>query len=84
MGIACIGGGGQGYWDTLAVGKRDDIVAIADVDFGMAYKAFKAFPKAAFGRNQRGPTYRDLNLLLPHKMRDAFKKMRAKRIEAPK
>ncbi len=46
MDIACIGGGGQGYWDILAVGKRDDIVAIADVDFGMAYKAFKAFPKA--------------------------------------
>jgi len=46
MGIACIGGGGQGYWDISAVGKRDDIVAIADVDFGMAYKAFKAFPKA--------------------------------------
>lgn len=44
--IACIGGGGQGYWDILAVGKRDEIVAIADVDFGMAYKAFKAFPKA--------------------------------------
>jgi hypothetical protein len=44
----------------------------------------KRYPKAAFGRNQRGPTYRDLNLLLPHKMRDAFKKMRAKRIEAPK
>ncbi len=46
MGIACIGGGDQGYWDTLAVGKRDDIVAIADVDSGMAYKAFQAFPKA--------------------------------------
>jgi hypothetical protein len=44
--IACIGAGGQGYWDTLAAGKRDDIVAIADVDFGMAYKAFQAFPKA--------------------------------------
>jgi hypothetical protein len=46
MGIACIGGGGQGYWDILAVGKRDDVVAIADVDSAMAYKAFQAFPKA--------------------------------------
>ncbi len=44
--IASIGAGGQGYWDIVSTGKRDDIVAIADVDFGMAYKAFKAFPKA--------------------------------------
>ena len=46
MQIAGIGGGGQGYWDVVSVGKHADIVAIADVDFGMAYKAFKAFPGA--------------------------------------
>ena len=46
MAVAGIGAGGQGYWDIVMAGKREEIVAIADVDSAMAYRAFQAFPRA--------------------------------------
>ena len=46
MAVAGVGAGGQGYWDIVIAGKGEEIVAIADVDSAMAYRAFQAFPRA--------------------------------------
>src|ERR1700747_2848594 len=45
LNIAGIGIGGQGGWDVEAV-KDENIVALADVDWDYAAKAFERYPKA--------------------------------------
>ena len=48
LNIAVVGGGGKGYSDMINVWNNgaNNIVAICDVDWNMASKAFKQFPKA--------------------------------------
>jgi len=60
MRIANVGVGGKGYSDMMSV-KSEDIVAICDVDFAMAQRAFQEFPLAA--------RYRDFRQML-HEMGD--------------
>src|SRR5215475_10742558 len=45
LNIAGVGIGGQGGWDVEAV-KDENIVALADVDWDYAAKAFERYPKA--------------------------------------
>src|SRR6266700_1584406 len=45
LNIAGIGIGGQGGWDVEAV-KDENIVALADVDWDYAAKAFERYPNA--------------------------------------
>jgi hypothetical protein len=55
LNIAGIGIGGQGMWDLQEL-EKENIVALCDVDWDYAAKAFEKYPKAA--------RYRDFRVML--------------------